>query len=164
MVVPEVAALIDAVRPDWVVWENVPGLLTRGLHIVHADLVRLGYRHRVGWASACAVGAPHARRRLFGLAHAAGLGRHPRRVEPGSGGPPQGEEQQRPTTGRSAGWATEPAVGRVAYGVPDRVDRCAALGNAVVPAVAEHVGRLITEFTGAAALTAADATTGREAA
>jgi DNA (cytosine-5)-methyltransferase 1 len=40
-------------------------------------------------------------------------------------------------------WATEPDVGRVAHGVPARVDRLRALGNAVVPQVAEHVGRLI---------------------
>jgi DNA (cytosine-5)-methyltransferase 1 len=40
-------------------------------------------------------------------------------------------------------WATEPNVGRVAHGVPARVDRLRALGNAVVPQVAEHVGRLI---------------------
>lgn len=30
-------------------------------------------------------------------------------------------------------WQTEPAVGRVAYGVPNRVDRLKCLGNAVVP-------------------------------
>jgi DNA (cytosine-5)-methyltransferase 1 len=45
---------------------------------------------------------------------------------------------------RNAGWwATEPNVGRVAHGVPGRVDRLRGLGNAVVPQVAEHVGRLI---------------------
>lgn len=41
-------------------------------------------------------------------------------------------------------WAAEPDVGRVAHGVPARVDRLRALGNAVVPQVAEHIGRLIT--------------------
>lgn len=40
-------------------------------------------------------------------------------------------------------WATEPDVGRVAHGVPGRVDRLRGLGNAVVPQVAEYVGRLI---------------------
>ncbi len=42
-------------------------------------------------------------------------------------------------------WAIEPGVGRVAYGVPHRVDRVRTLGNAVVPLVAQFVGRLILE-------------------
>jgi DNA (cytosine-5)-methyltransferase 1 len=46
----------------------------------------------------------------------------------------------------SAGWwDVEPDVGRVADGVPARVDRLRALGNAVVPQVAELVGHLILE-------------------
>jgi DNA (cytosine-5)-methyltransferase 1 len=40
-------------------------------------------------------------------------------------------------------WPAEPDVGRVAYGVSDRVDRLRALGNAVVPAVGEYIGRLL---------------------
>jgi DNA (cytosine-5)-methyltransferase 1 len=40
-------------------------------------------------------------------------------------------------------WSIEPAVGRVAHGVPSRVDRLRALGNAVVPQVAEWAGRQI---------------------
>lgn len=40
-------------------------------------------------------------------------------------------------------WQTEPRVGRVANGIPRRVDRLRGLGNAVVPQVAEVVGRLI---------------------
>ncbi len=42
-------------------------------------------------------------------------------------------------------WAAEPGMGRVAHGVPHRVDRLRALGNAVVPQVAEFIGRLILE-------------------
>jgi DNA (cytosine-5)-methyltransferase 1 len=42
-------------------------------------------------------------------------------------------------------WATEPDVGRVADGVPARVDRLRGLGNAVVPQIAEWLGRRIVE-------------------
>ncbi len=42
-------------------------------------------------------------------------------------------------------WLPEPGVGRVAHGVPHRVDRLRALGNAVVPQVAEWLGRRILE-------------------
>ncbi|WP_338634623.1 DNA cytosine methyltransferase [Afipia carboxidovorans] len=40
-------------------------------------------------------------------------------------------------------WRAEPAVGRVADGVPNRVDRLRALGNAVVPQIPEIIGRAI---------------------
>ena len=42
-------------------------------------------------------------------------------------------------------WTTEPMVGRVANGVPARVDRIKALGNAVVPQVVAQIGRAILE-------------------
>jgi len=40
-------------------------------------------------------------------------------------------------------WSVEPDVGRVAHGVPARVDRLRCLGNAVVPQVVEVIGRAI---------------------
>jgi site-specific DNA-cytosine methylase len=45
-------------------------------------------------------------------------------------------------------WAVEPDVGRVAHGVPSRVDRLKCLGNAVVPQVGEYVGRCVVDFDG----------------
>lgn len=48
-------------------------------------------------------------------------------------------------TGREFQWFSEPGVGRVAHGVPNRVDRLRGLGNAVVPQVAELIGRQIVE-------------------
>jgi DNA (cytosine-5)-methyltransferase 1 len=38
-------------------------------------------------------------------------------------------------------WAAEPCVGRVAHGIPGRVDRLKALGNAIVPQVAYEIIR-----------------------
>ena len=45
-------------------------------------------------------------------------------------------------------WDVEPNVGRVANGVPKRVDRLRGLGNAVVPQVAEWIGKRIVETVG----------------
>ena len=42
-------------------------------------------------------------------------------------------------------WATEPSVGRVAHGVPNRSHRLKQLGNAVVPQIPEAIGRAIME-------------------
>ncbi|HEX5994088.1 MAG TPA: DNA cytosine methyltransferase [Jiangellales bacterium] len=82
------------------------------------------------------------------LADAQGERRRARR--PGLGhahGPPPytfaAQSPPRSTVGQRGWWATEPNVGRVAHGVPGRVDRLRALGNAVVPQVAEHIGRLV---------------------
>ena len=47
--------------------------------------------------------------------------------------------------GAGGQWRIEPDVGRVAHGVPDRAHRLAALGNAVVPAIPELIGRAILQ-------------------
>ena len=47
-------------------------------------------------------------------------------------------------------WEPEPSVGRVANGVPSRVDRLKGLGNAVVPQIPELIGRAIMEAEGMA--------------
>jgi len=63
-----------------------------------------------------------------------------------------GSGQVRPTgAGRVQGWdgdrwwSVEPDVGRVAHGVPARVDRLRCLGNAVVPQIVKIIGRAIVE-------------------
>ena len=43
-------------------------------------------------------------------------------------------------------WSTEPDVGRVAHGVPSRVDRLRCLGNAVVPHVSQVIGGVIIQL------------------
>lgn len=52
----------------------------------------------------------------------------------------RGEPYLRRWLGHGGWWATEPDVGRVADGVPARVDRIAGLGNSVCPANSEWVG------------------------
>jgi len=52
---------------------------------------------------------------------------------------------EQPAIERSGWWQSEPDVGRVAHGIPSRVDRLRCLGNAVVPQVVEVIGRAILE-------------------
>jgi DNA (cytosine-5)-methyltransferase 1 len=52
---------------------------------------------------------------------------------------------QRPTGTWGGWWDVEPDVGRVAHGVPARVDRLRGLGNAVVPQVVEAIGRRLMD-------------------
>ena len=51
-----------------------------------------------------------------------------------------------PSEGARKGlWPTEPNVGRVANGIPRRVDRIKGLGNAIVPQIAYRIGLCIKE-------------------
>ena len=43
----------------------------------------------------------------------------------------------------SSRWLPEPSVGRVAHGIPNRVDRLKGLGNAIVPQVAYEIMRCL---------------------
>jgi DNA (cytosine-5)-methyltransferase 1 len=189
---PEAGRLVRGLRPRWVLLENVPGLLARGMGDVLGELAASGYDAEWDCIPAAAVGAPHQRDRVWVVAY------------PNDGEPDQRQGKVRPadewcTTGRPelraarcstnghpghvadsdgtsrrvaaavfAGtrltslprpgqtrpgrrdglddpWAAEPDVGRVAHGVPARLDRLRGLGNAVVPQVAELIGRRILD-------------------
>lgn len=142
---PRMADIIADLRPRYVVGENVLGHRTKGLGTVLADLDRLGYTARAGVVRACEMGAPHARGRVFVLAHADGVGRAPGWCQPGWTAAQTPEWPGRAVAAGQAWWSAEPGVDRVAYGVPARVDRVTALGNAVSPFVAEHIGRTLLE-------------------
>jgi DNA (cytosine-5)-methyltransferase 1 len=45
-------------------------------------------------------------------------------------------------------WAIEPDVGRVAHGIPNRVDRLRALGNSLVPQIPFLIGNCIRQIEG----------------
>ena len=182
----EYARLVGELRPRYVLVENVPALLTRGLGRVLGDLAALGYDAEWDCIPASAVGAPHRRDRIWLVAYPHGEGpqRHGRFVQragkrsvaassaaPRTGGvaDPQGAgqlrkielENDRAGSGGQAGfdafsrsdvrrwarcWEIEPNVGRVAYGIPDRVDRLKSLGNALVPQIAEWIGCRIQDW------------------
>jgi DNA (cytosine-5)-methyltransferase 1 len=52
---------------------------------------------------------------------------------------------QSPRCKVTGNWDFEPNVGRVANGIPNRVDRLRGLGNAIVPQIAYQIGKAIME-------------------
>jgi DNA (cytosine-5)-methyltransferase 1 len=134
---PHMRDAIAALRPGWVLLENVAAHLGRGFPSVLADLHALGFNAEWDVVSACSVGASHPRRRLFCVAHSN------RGSEPARTG--HGEVAWLPSVAGDRGhWghASPDDVG-ADDGLPDRLDRLRALGNAVVPQVAEVIGRMI---------------------
>jgi DNA (cytosine-5)-methyltransferase 1 len=124
--------IIGELRPRYVLVENVPGLLTGGgMGRVLGDLAASGYDAEWECLPAAAIGAPHLRARIWLLAYPAVNG----------DGAPQGTVfagRQGPE--HSPWWAAEPGVVRVADGLPNRVDRLEAIGDALVPQIAEWIG------------------------
>jgi len=69
----EFARIIREIRPQWVLAENVPGLLSvdsgRGMGTVLRDLAESGYDAEWDCIPAAVFGAPHFRYRVFIVAH-----------------------------------------------------------------------------------------------
>lgn len=137
----EFARLIRELRPRYVLVENVSALLDRGIDSVLGDLATCGYDAEWSIVSACSLGAPHTRERLFVVAYP-----NLQHGQTGMGNVENGAiaDAARNRSARTIDWLV-PFNGpyRVADGVPNRVDRLRGLGNAVVPQVAEFVGALI---------------------
>jgi DNA (cytosine-5)-methyltransferase 1 len=136
---PAFADVIAALRPRHVILENVAALVRDGIAFgwILADLHRLGFDAEWSIVSACSLGASHTRDRLFLVAdsdreRSQGLHDAVGRIDL----QPVAADLRRL-------WVPEPGLARVANGIPGRVDRTRGLGNAVVPQVAEHIGRLI---------------------
>lgn len=130
----EVVRVVRQLRPRFVLVENVPSLLVRGMGTVVGDLAASGYDAEWDCFPAAAFGAPHLRARIWLLAYPAGFG----------DGLPEGSVY----AGRQGSfdgdwWATEPDVCRVDDGSTDRVDRLRVLGNGVVAPIAEWIGRRV---------------------
>ena len=115
------------------------GERSRAAHLADPDPER--QPRRAGELGAPGRGEPEDGGSAGGdLSYPEGAGRKARRAHGlGEGEPPEGSPRQ-------GWWSAEPAVGRVADGVPHRVDRLAPLGNALVPQIAEWIGRRILDY------------------
>ena len=145
----EMERLVAELRPAWVVAENSPALRVRGADRVCAGLEALGYACWPLVVGAAHAGAPHLRERVFVIAYsgAAGVVAHPAGARLADGQPEPASPAPRLLAPRPGGWPPPPPVRRVADGLPGRMDRrvnqIRALGNAVVPQVAEMLGRAV---------------------
>jgi len=165
---PYILSIVKAKRPSWCVFENVYGHVSMGLDEVLSDLEGEGYAARPFIVPACAADAPHRRDRVWIVAYANGesepnVSRHAeegeRLVAHSNSAGLQGRQNARDisksraqrdkqSTRRSKrpdgqNWLPEPSVGRVANGIPNRVDRLKGLGNAIVPQIAMRIGQTI---------------------
>jgi DNA (cytosine-5)-methyltransferase 1 len=129
-------------------WQGIPAAAVGAHHlrwrifvVADADSVRCHWRLPPEPSSGAGVSAA-SQGHGPSLAHADGQARECSRS---AGQPVFGPEtlERLGRRGSSLGnaWAVEPELGRVAHGIPSRLDRLRCLGNAVVPQVAEYVGR-----------------------
>jgi DNA (cytosine-5)-methyltransferase 1 len=168
---PEFARIVEELMPRWVLIENVPGLRTGALRDVLADLAALGFDAEWDCCGAVDVGAPHRRDRLF--VAAANTGSVQLRDEPGwlrrafraacapvpqnlaafgvvANPDPVRRLESAVSVAEERGWVRHcgwrlGSIARVDDGVSRAVDRRRALGDAVVPRLAEIVGRAMRE-------------------
>ncbi len=142
----EYARLVGEVGPRYVIVENVAALRRRGLAVVLGDLACLGYDAEWDTVSACAVGAPHMRRRLFIVAYPNGI--HGWQGLWNTSPRPDWQIQAVNGFARArAGWAARlenpSELYRDADGVPFGHERNRAIGNSIVKQIPELIGRAI---------------------
>ncbi len=150
----EMLRVIEELRPELVLIENVAALKSRGLIDILRGLDQAGYDAEWQTLSALDVGAIHTRKRLWITAHPRHAHGHEYRAtdELPAGYRDLGEVRQpaRPTHApiSEAEWEGikaegsflgEPLACRKADGVSDLIHRNKALGNAIVPACAAKV-------------------------
>ena len=164
----EFARTIGEVKPRWVMVENVPGLLSidigRGAGKVFYDLSKMGYYAEGKIIPASLFGAPHRRDRFFIVGNSEG---HAWKKALFSESSHWNYLVQHIRLGVSIDWngiqyergrksiyqaykkhGNSPLLIGVDDGVPSWMDRNRCLGNAVVPQVAEFVGRTIIQADG----------------
>ena len=133
---PQMFRIISEARPSWIIAENVTGIISVELDRMLADLESQGYQTLTLNIPACAVDAPHQRQRIWIVANANSSGFKKQWWS-------RPAQEKYHSVECPCRWTAEPGVGRVAHGIPNRVDRIRGLGNAVVPQVAHQIIRHI---------------------
>lgn len=148
----EAARIIREVQPRCVLVENSPLLNRRGLGQVLDDLAAMGFDAKWGTVGGLHAGRPIRRLRTWIVAALPdGLGWEGSGLDEGwtpasrSEIEARGEEFQRLV--RHVLQSAVPAgnTGRVSDGIPNRMDRLAAIGNAQSPTVAELSWKVLTQ-------------------
>jgi len=149
---PEFFRILCELRPPYVFVENVTSLLGRGMGEVLGDFSQVGYDAEWQTIPAACFGAPHLRARVYLVAYRSEIGWLTPQVFSGITDqeipqPDQGWRTVHTRRGNGGAIRVFPDTDllRVDDGFPTELDkaRVAALGNAVVPIVAEWIGRLI---------------------
>lgn len=142
---PEMLRIVQEFDPAWVINENVIGSESNMvLDQKITDLENAGYECQPFDIPACGVGARHIRQRIYLVAYSERIGiqRRAARREEGQG-QPRDEQLARllfPCSWPSLSFA---AGHRDDDGLPNRIHRNKAIGNAVVPQIPEIIGRAI---------------------
>lgn len=136
----EFQRLIAEVKPRYAIIENVSALRSRGLDQVLGSLATIGYDAEWHCIPASAVGAPHRRDRIWIVAYPNNDGESTRKINAEAS-----RLQIVITNGGWRRWDGKPEDVRMDDGIPNRMDRLKALGNAVVPQIPEIIGRAIME-------------------
>ena len=155
------ARIVRDMGPRFVVIENVAALRLRGLDRVLGTLANLGYDAEWSTISACALGAPHTRDRLFIIAYSPEIGwKWPSRdthgcdgvravaqwkASPSSSKWRDVEHWIKSSVETGGGIIPTAERGGMADGVPSRLERVGGCGNAIVPQVAQLIGEIITK-------------------
>lgn len=156
--------LVGELRPRLIVVENTGALLARGLDRVLGDLAGIGYDAWWRRIRACDIGFPHERARVWVVAYSNNESEPACAVDDEARGLSDVRHVTNPKRGvrplafhlAGAGWQFEPLSGDGVWpdedsplgmgvddGLPERLDRLRALGNAVVPQIPELIGRAI---------------------
>jgi DNA (cytosine-5)-methyltransferase 1 len=142
---PWVREAISELRPQYAILENVRGHLSLGGTTVIGELVEIGYDAEWRVVSAASVGGLHQRARIIIVAYPQVLNVEKSKMV--AQAIRTSLLQPRGIWGAcvpSPDWPLyEPRMDRMVNGVSDWVDRVRGLGNAVVPQVAEVIGRLV---------------------